>query len=78
MYGRNIITPISLIISCFTYVHLITELRVCIGDKLFHSRVPEPPLFLLITQQARIRRDIHPVSLAVNTVDNVVINDKEF
>jgi hypothetical protein len=31
-----------------------------------------------ITQQARIRRETNPVSLALNTVDNIVINDKEF
>lgn len=79
MYGRNIITPINLIISCFTYVHLITELRVCIGDKLFHSRVPEPRSSFHHTASSHpIRRDIHPVSLPVNTVDNIVINDKEF
>jgi len=36
------------------------------------------PALPFITKQARIRRDIHPVSLVVNTVDNIVINDKEF
>jgi hypothetical protein len=36
------------------------------------------PAFLFIIQKARIRRDIHPMSLAANTVENIVINDKEF
>jgi hypothetical protein len=35
------------------------------------------PAFPFIAQQAPIRRETHPVSLAVNTDDNIVINDKE-